>query len=114
MKNRITVEQLNTLTDEQQNNLKELWKPQEGDFVVFKTDSQIVIRINGDLLDTKNPGHLPPLRESCWHRSWLLPLLDISQMVEILKEKECLAVYMLTVTQDNLCDELWELVKGVL
>lgn len=38
MKQRITIEQFNELTKEQKQNLKDLWEPKEGDWVVIDSE----------------------------------------------------------------------------
>jgi hypothetical protein len=110
MKQRITVEQLQELTEEQQQKLREWWEPQDGD--MFFRNNRIQICDIGYHHD----------KDEC------LPLLDIGQMIELLLDKcgknlniyQCKNFNTITVTTfkeyfaQELCDSLWEAVKEVL
>lgn len=118
MKRRITVEQLNELTDEQKQKLRDWWSiPNYGDFY---TDTNLG---EGCWMD--------PDRKPVQTINNCLPLLDIGQMIELLDPKEetiftmCNMIsaqpriYEITVSgnsyfADNMCDALWEVVKKVL
>lgn len=71
MKRRITIDQLNELTDEQKKKLNEWYKPQEGDFIALKTCGRQEWTIYTKDFD------LSFCKED-------LPLLDIGQMIEFL------------------------------
>lgn len=120
MKQRITAKQLQELTEEQKQRLREWWKPQcydiyydtiFDDFGIALTDEQ------GNI-----SGCVAERKES------LLPLLSIGQMIELLSANKdvfdigkCYSLYSFrpygdqTTKQDKeLCDALWEAVKRVL
>lgn len=121
MKQRITVEQLNELTDEQKERLREWWKPQTGDWCYPVNDEGysdycdhgIVI---GDVVHDFPHGDFSPISYySC------LPLLSIGQMIELTEstniikynggwalEEDAISFH------DELCDALWEAVKNIL
>lgn len=140
MKQHITVEQLNELTDEQKNKLRQLWKPQEGDFITSDKDDRI--RIIGK--DNRNNGFAIGLFPYCDDEihacnterlDKCFPLLSIGRMIELL-ESEYQTVYtskhipdgMFKTTVykvffkkdgcgfwgETLCDALWEAVKTIL
>ncbi len=73
MKRRITIRQLNELSEEQKVRLREWWKPEHGD-LVYDTD-------------LKNVQCIYPY--DIYLRGFfeeVLPLLDIGQMIELLQE----------------------------
>jgi hypothetical protein len=76
MKRRIAVEELNELTNEQKQKLRELWQPDMGD-VCIRTDKYA----DGEEFAIKE--YEPVWKE---HKFKHLPLLDISQMLELLHE----------------------------
>jgi hypothetical protein len=114
MKQRITIEQLQELTEEQQQRLREWWKPQLYDvFIEILIDDEI---IEGSI-ERKT---YEPSKEA-------LPLLDIGQMIELLHSKpsayelidicDCMDAYggiIISEPINNLCDALWQAVKQVL
>lgn len=115
MKRRITVEQLQELTEEQKQKLRELWKPQVNDVAVFIDDDSY---------------------DKALTKRWLLPLLDIGQMIGLLMEKKMATerleiesprglINTYTVWYGNgdfpekyeakeLCDCLWEAIRELL
>ena len=74
MKQRITVEQLNELTPEKKEKLREWWSPRIGDMYVFISLSDKYI----ELLDN--------VKEFIKNKNWL-PLLSIGQCIELLTQE---------------------------
>ncbi len=110
MKRRITVEQLQELTEEQQQRLREWWKPQYYD-VYAEYDGCLDCYEEMTATYPKQPDQND------------LPLLDIGQMIELLENLQfdwfdeiCTdeGVYPQPIKGDNLCDALWQAVKQVL
>ena len=110
MKRRITGEQLQELTQEQQKGLREWWKPQVGDCVIDSA-GDIGVVYNEEEIDNAD----------------LFPLFDIGQMIELLEPYFESAYgteparYFKGIILDwddfeipELCDALWEAVKVVL
>jgi hypothetical protein len=116
MKRRITVEQLNELTAEQKDHLREQWIPEKGDWCIDKESYVFLITYYSDDLLCHADGIFIGKRSDC------LPLLDIGQMIELLAYKgiEVLKGEELNVNshegdmQNYLCDMLWNIVKAVL
>jgi hypothetical protein len=133
MKNRITPEQLQELTEKQKNRLREWWKPQEGDFALYAGSSKwysgeyLITSVSEDGWLCYEDDHRFGRKEDC------LPALSIAQMIEILEEKDqCLNIVKRTdlegwgyeiqlrridyyqFSTDELCDALWEAVKKIL
>jgi len=112
MKRRITVEQLQELTEEQQQRLREWWKPEHGDWYL-----QYWIDDEPSLLIYDSHTYLDDM---------FLPLLDIGQMIELLSEKGMVGIEQwngywkafyrnsLQTHKGELCDALWQAVKEVL
>ena len=104
MKRRIDITQLQELTDEQKQKLREWWKPQEGDFYYCIKNNHTYLQMM-DLeclgLDIKNK---------------YLPILDISQMIELLLEKNIPTAFEPgdLKQQEVIVDALWEAVKTIL
>lgn len=122
MKQRITAEDLQQLTDEQKQRLRIWWKPHAfdifydsgekkrrvlldaemrgGSMVLFYGDRRVdyvIYHIDGDL--NRN----------------LLPLLNIGQMIELLHDRGGMKPFDLyDYVADDICDALWEAVKEVL
>lgn len=116
VKRRITVEQLNELTDKQRERLRNWWKQEAYDLYASETAT-------GEL---KHYGVYHWTENSeIQAKDKRLPLLDIVQMIELLEEKhgECWINKIYSVDYDHniyplyegeLCDALWEEVKAVL
>lgn len=106
MKQRITSEQLNELTNKQKEQLREWWKPQQGDYVYVISEHKRTNRKTAVLTvvsDKKSPrpamtGHNNPVH--VYHLMFtndskgdiaesknLIPLLSIGQMIELLETK---------------------------
>lgn len=96
MKQRISVEDLQQLTEEQKERLREWWKPQEGDwffgthgggrnhqycgpeqYVWILSPYQVDSGVYGASLEESPPDE------------GALPLLSIGQLIELLDEKDC-------------------------
>jgi hypothetical protein len=123
MKQRITIEQLNELTDEQKKRLREWWKPQEGDFIISDKDSRIRIigKPNNNSATQFFPRALNGYECDIIILKTCLPLLSIGQMIELTESTNIIkynggwaldddAVEF----HDELCDALWEAVKQIL
>jgi hypothetical protein len=128
MKRRITIEQIQELTDEQQENLRDGWKPEAGEHVFCEKNGKEHIIIHVD------DGEIKVLPFTDWPlgilndvENYCLPLLDIGQMIELLGDsfagikrwtntRTTFDVYYKTraVEDIELCDALWEAVKGIL
>jgi hypothetical protein len=127
-KRRITPEQLQELTEEQNKKLCDWWTPSEGDvFIVSNTKNTIIQNYIGAF-------SLDSLRNFAQKPKGYMPLLDIGQMIEFLdedgfgieKQKEDFwNIYVFNdtgwkldfgniISNDQLCDALWMVVKAVL
>jgi hypothetical protein len=129
MKQRITVKELNKLTDAQKKQLREWWVPTIGD--IFIT-SDINMREQADefyVIESYNDGSFEDWRFGTFHsKDESLPLLSIGQMIAFINEKKPLKsiskarfdkwiVNIETSTlgyKDELCDSLWETVTRIL
>lgn len=112
MKQRIKIEQLNELSDEQKERLREWWNPSSGDAYYY-------VKIN-------STGNVPWSNKT-WENDDMkkrtLPLLSIGQMIEFLDDQRQSAVPV-PITQiipninliytDHLCNALWGMVKQAL
>lgn len=98
MKQRITVEQLNELTEEQKEKLREWWKPQDGDFFARRRyhvpdDSPIDEYCIGGLEFVDSGG-----ADTFHAEDGDIPLLSIGQMIELIKEHDAIRYCNLMVT----------------
>ena len=144
MKQRITVDDLQQLTDEQKQKLREWWKPEDGDwfygsygadengFVAEQDEWQEYI-LTPYCVDS---GHYGPSLHECGAKPDVnaIPLLSIGQMIELLQDRK-LEIHAPTKINswwrvwysshinpapltkrkaDNLCDALFEAVKEIL
>ena len=104
MKRRITIEQLQELTEEQQQRLREWWEPTAWDVIAIGTDDIQISNVM--LICTKE------------YKIKCLPLLDIGQMIKLLNNKRYDWPYTiydsLSKTDNELCDALWQAVKKAL
>jgi len=143
MKQRITVEQLKELTDEQRERLRDWWKPDIGDkYVIFHKRSHRCCFVTGygitGILKDRVQEHRLKLEyagvwyyKGTWHAKRLcFPLLNIGQCIEILLDLDGLKyvydrygllnnkyVYLGWEEWDEgteLIDALWEAVKEIL
>ena len=130
MKQQITKEQLNELSDEGRQKLKDWWKPKDGDFA-YSYDS-IVSDAGSELHEGfigESIGYDDTFGESSG-KYILYPLLSIGQMIEFLKDidNDLDITYISSgsiwsigrefvpesIMDEELCDALWEAVKEVL
>ena len=82
MKERITKEQLQELSELQQEKLRDLWEPQRGDMFLHSSDRIYVFyRYKGKKLQPTD-GFLAE-KIATFHKEDCLPLLTISQMIEM-------------------------------
>ncbi|MNP52803.1 hypothetical protein D3C76_1472190 [compost metagenome] len=101
MKQRIAIDQLNELSEDQKDRLQGLWKPQRGDMFFNTQNNFVLLAEAGDLLSKKD----------------CLPLLSIGQMIEILQEYDRFVdIWYIekNVFMPNLCDVLWDELKKIL
>ena len=108
MKERISEEQLQELSPEQQEKLREWWEPKEYDVFIaqpYGTECILIWRL---------------VDQSAFKKLWneLLPLLSIGQMIGMLSHYHphfsyrCMDEY--NVGHEKLCDEMWEDMKYAL
>lgn len=127
----ITTEQLNELTLEQKERLRERWRPKTYDIVIDDNNNDYVIEVDKKgsisfVMDSE--GIIPPQKKTDF-----LPLLSVGQMIEVLQDK--IAYFSMTnifagtggkfcwgvmkpkhfdIRADELCVALWQEVKAVL
>lgn len=114
MKQHITVEQLNELSDKGKERLRAWWKPQAGDLATAEGDGYRAVLVYNFSVNTIKQAQYP--------------LLSVGQMMEFLSESEyafeiTCDIGMLTMDKfigyeqreamgsEELCDALWEAVK---
>jgi hypothetical protein len=125
MKRRLTVEQLNELTSEQKDHLREQWIPEKYDIclcgdltgivIIFHVESQEIGGVFDNYIWLSDEGEYTT-------KDNLLPLLDIGQMMEllaykgigVLKGKELNNNSYKGDMQNYICDALWRAVKAVI
>lgn len=104
MKKRITREQLQELSEEQQKLLTINWTPEVGDYIVdlLKNDQKDYFVTNAENISNRKP-YLQNV-----------PLLSIGQMIEILQNSG-IQIFLDGTHwyDDDICDKLWEEVKRV-
>jgi hypothetical protein len=130
MKQRISVEQLQELTEEQQRRLREWWKLQPGD-IMFDVKMECLETLVGG---SNGKAIIEHIKSESKLR--FLPLTNIGQMIELLNEKkkqnEKLEInapigliskwsvwyangeFPKKYENNELCDALWQAVKEVL
>lgn len=132
MKQNISVKQLQELTDDQKERLRDWWKPQKGDWFVACGDIEIAGSFICGTIDSYNQAGW------CYEKKDCLPLLSIGQCIELLGAKDpgswsicCSKSGGWYITSSNLyapkyyiadggkdfeeiIDALWEAVKAVL
>jgi len=109
MKRRITPEQLQELTDKQKQKLMEWWKPKEGDWYEIPIKTPIEERKE----DHKADWQIKYKEIGSDH----IPLLDISQMIELLEDSLEDNQHYCEIRwcrYEELCDILWKAVKAAL
>lgn len=131
MKQHISTEQLNDLSEESKLKLRDWWTPQDGDWYAWRnTRRQKISTFALVAFDSEYGwGDVEPNKKVKGKCPLTLPLLSIGQMIEFLDENNknylmeiisfpkgsdfCL-VEMVAPTAKELCDALWEAVKEVL
>jgi len=120
MKQRITPEQLQELTEEQKQKLREWWQPHFGDVLnSLNCDEVVFVYADGrGRLNFDSDGYEWDIKENC------LPFLPIGKMIEILQSKDISLQDILfdvnyehdivPIYEGELCDALWQAVKAVL
>jgi hypothetical protein len=140
MKRHITREQLAELTDGQKAKLREVWKPQDGDFYTYDgcTDEECLLYGDAEYSEYSEEsktvwGYGFPLPDA---KYTMFPLLSIGQMIELLQGNqdivsfdydEIIVIYKskdlnlcdasmhhVGLCDKDICDELWQMVKEVL
>ena len=124
MKLRITPEQLLELTDEQKQNLRELWGHRKWDLCAQFRDGRFIAT---HCIRDDPPYELCDTTSLVLFKHTLLPILSIGQMIELLdnifqKDKSIehnkmqinINKTILWVGNSQLCDALWQAVKAVL
>lgn len=109
MKQRITFEQLNELTDEQKEQLREWWKPKVGDFYIWHSEG---MKSEGEFLATDDVG--PWADEEAGQ--YAIPVLSVGQMIDILHARNSgFGNHHIDFDwEGELCDALWDEVKQLL
>lgn len=126
MKQNITVEQLNDLSDKGKEKLRAWWKPQEGDRIIGP-EGEFVATYHDD--DCCGGDYCQYQREQCglfqWSSDKVLPLISIGQMIEFLYEHHGnlwprLGMFVFDDNKrihcmtNRLCDALYQACKEVL
>lgn len=126
MKQRITVQQLSKLSDEQKEQLRDWWNPETYDIAISHTGEDHCLDVNGNelYLVSDNEGTIPPL-----DKIHFLPLLSIGQMIQFIQEnkpqlkgisKNRFGKWFVNIDtaqlgyKDELCDALWEATTQIL
>jgi hypothetical protein len=129
VKQRISVEQLQELTEEQKQRLRELWKPQFYDVVIDNNKYDVIIVFHGGMMCS-----IDVEMQKRYTKADCLPAMSIGQMIEILESKfptlyienqlpaglrESIRYRIFQQGAgphygDTLCDALWQAVKEVL
>ncbi len=125
MKQHITAEQLQELTPEQQQRLREWWKPQNADQVYNLSDERLIQNVwerEGRIFLDYYP-YDSEFSEGCW-KDRSLPILSIGQCIELLLALHeglyhghwSLLMETLEYEDDakDLIDALWKNIKEIL
>jgi len=129
MKQNITILQLKELTLEQQNKLRELWKPKQYDRITYTYEyhkelitSEVVIKglCNNDPNFVEEVSDLEG--EYVFPKCNCLPLLNVGQMFEMLLSCSCIDCTLRLLDERirgkiygmELCDALWKMIKEYL
>jgi hypothetical protein len=130
MKQRITIEQLKDLTEEQKQKLREWWKPEPGDKAVI---AEGTLNAGKEVLICSYDEEYDIAGWECeggwgsYGKDNLEPLLSIGQMIELLNYYDCdieiqsagatwyvMVGGHINTDNDKLTDALWQAVKEVL
>lgn len=125
MKQRITIEQLEELNDQQKKQLRDWWmgsSPRLSDLYVVLVKYDDVTRYEGPYV---NSGHRDFLED--FHTGEALPLLSIGQIIDLLNDGnkrvsicthdgqwEVVAHSKYAAIEPELCDALWDVAKRLL
>nr|WP_150959222.1 hypothetical protein [Aneurinibacillus sp. XH2] len=121
MKQRITVEQVLQLSEEQRGRVRQLWTPDNGDRVLYRSKEGVITGIDSlnaggtffvETIDKKWRALLVEKKEC-------IPLLSIGQMVELIAalheegDESLNAIFpkMEEWTAGELCDRLYEAIR---
>lgn len=116
MRQRITVEQLNELIDEQKQKLREWWdkvEPQKYDVFYGFGEVGVIDCVCEGQKDAPAVIMVCGYAASCTTGT-LLPLLSIGQMIEIIGMDRIPYEIWESCTNEELCDALFDAVKAVL
>jgi hypothetical protein len=108
MKRRISVEQLQELTTKQQDSLRELWQPEEHDVFLFGDRDIYGCILNcfpheSTILSySKCNGTIRDIEQRILRKIETLPLLSVSQMIELLESKD----HFFAIGKEIACDDL--------
>lgn len=109
MKQRISAEDLAELTPEQQERLREWWRPEVGDYIVH--DTQGIGCLFGDV-DIMDKTHMLP-RLSIGQCIELLKDKDIATLQKVMRKMACALSDTEALAPIELIDALWQAVKEV-
>lgn len=117
MRQHISIEQLNELSEKGKKRLVKWWKPKQGDLVLFMQGALIATIYPIDWTNEELKNKKPIENQE-------FPLLSIGQMIEFLDEHTDLEsedshfpmkeISWRTDIYPELCDSLWEAVKEIL
>lgn len=127
MKQRITVEDLKSLTPSQQEKLRAWWKPQIGDWFIHVNGEIEVVGYITMYNTVQCLGDIKRGTFASWDKERLTPLISIGQCIELLGCKLIKIDYdyftnnyyvqvldIGTNAKPELIDALWEAVKAIL
>jgi hypothetical protein len=128
MKQMITVSDLNKLTDQQRERLREWWHALEHDLAYESVGRYIVVC--GQEVERFGVIKVEDVvRKTTWHKNELIPLLSVGQMIAFIQDHKPLLKgisknrfnqWFVNIDngmlgyKDELCDSLWEAVKQIL
>lgn len=126
MKQHITVDQLDELTEKQKEKLRDMWEPIQGELFYYSDKDDWYY---GDGIyrcaEYKN-NKIEIIGERQIVKEYCLPVLSIGQMIEILEKnieiikplenmwRSNIKSHPLNIDADELCDALWSAIKLIL
>jgi len=140
MKQHISKENLSELSPDQQEKLRSLWQPQQGDDFLILLEYEGIVKEyrNGKVSDYIDPLPDDYIEYDEWDKSQCLPLLNIGQMIDLINEEwkreynaDSDSVFIeisyrvcghwingkqcdVGNGKDSLCNALWDAVKSIL
>ena len=134
MKQHISIEDLLQLYPEQQEKLRSLWHPQQGDHFLILGEYEGIVkeyRDNDKVSDYIDPTYGDYTEYDEWKKSDCLPILSIGKMIELIDpEEEAIFTMMKYIASDSkiyrvcvngseyfgdtMCYCLWQAVKSIL